>query len=149
MITWSCEITWQTKIIMDTKCGKMLSYLDELLPIKSHDPKKSLPANLASRWLAMMDFHPCYSSFWSCGLARPCDKLKPLYLQYHNIYCHKARQDGYSCLDCLLPTKSYDHIITSFCEITWQTKNIVYPLAQCLWPQNVAGWWLTLSDFYP
>ena len=134
---------------MDTKRGKMLSYLDELLPVKSHDPKKSLPGNLASWWLAMMGFHPCYSSFWSCSLARSRDKLKPLYLHYNNIYGHKARQDGYSHLDSLLPIKLYDHIITWFCEITWQTKNIVSPLPQCLWSQKLAGWWLTLSDFYP
>ena len=42
-------------------------------------------------------------------------------------------------LDLLLPIKSNDHVFTWFCEITWQTKNIVSPLPQCLRPQNVAG----------
>ena len=35
----------------------------------------------------------------------------------------------------------------SHVKITWQTKAIIAPLPQCLWPPNLAGWWLTLSDF--
>ena len=46
LITWSCEITWQTKIIitqltewfMVTKLCSMGTYLDGFLTIKSHDP---------------------------------------------------------------------------------------------------------------
>ena len=52
-------------------------------------------------------------------------------------------------LDCILPIKPDDDIITWFCEITWQTKNIISLLPQWLWPQNLAVWWLTLSNFYP
>ena len=39
-------------------------------------------------------------------------------------------------IDCFLLTKSNDHIITWFCEITRQPKNIVSPLPKCLWPQR-------------
>ena len=34
-------------------------------------------------------------------------------------------------------------------NITSQIKTIVSPLPQSLWPPNLAGWWLTLSGFYP
>ena len=33
-------------------------------------------------------------------------------------------------------------------KITWQTENLTYPLPSCLWPQNVAVWWLTLRGSY-
>ena len=46
LITWTFEITWQTKIITfplseclwSVKLGRMVTYLDGLLSIKSHDP---------------------------------------------------------------------------------------------------------------
>ena len=81
LVTWSCEITWQTistaAISLATNLGRMVNNLDYLLPIKKND-----------------------------------------------------------------------HITTWFCEIIWQTKSIS-PLPQCLWPQNLKRWWLTLSDFQP
>ena len=42
-------------------------------------------------------------------------------------------------LDSILPIKPDDDIITWFCEITWQTKNIISILPQCLWPQKWQG----------
>ena len=42
-------------MLLATKPGKMVTYVDELLPIKSHDS-------------------------WSLGPARKHDKLKPLYI---------------------------------------------------------------------
>ena len=38
-------------------------------------------------------------------------------------------------LDCLLPIKSNEYIITWFCEITGQTKNTISPL-----PQHLDTW---------
>ena len=29
------------------------------------------------------------------------------------------------------------------------TKNIISPLPQCLWPSNLAGWWLTMTASHP
>ena len=49
-----------------------------------------------------------------------------------------------------VPTiKSQDPFISWFCEIKWQTKNVIFPLPQGLWPQNLEGWFLTLNEFYP
>ena len=35
------------------------------------------------------------------------------------------------------------------CKITWQTETVTSLLPHCLWPLNLAGWWLTLSGFCP
>ena len=54
-----------------------------------------------------------------------------------------------TCLEGLLLIKSNEPLITCSCEITWQTKIIISPLWQCLWPPNVEVWWLTLRGSYP
>ena len=92
----SCEITWQTKIIITP------------LPQCLWSPK------LVSWWLTMRVFQPsCYSTLWSCGLVRSRDKLKTLYLHYHNAYGHKTRQDD------VLPW------VTSTHEVTWPYNHVV------------------------
>ena len=50
---------------MARKLGRAVTYFDGLLPIKLHNP-----------------------------LVKAFDKLKPLYLQYHNIYGYKTWYDG-------------------------------------------------------
>ena len=51
-------------------------------------------------------------------------------------------------LEGLLAIKSLYTLTICFCRITWQTKIFITPLLHCLWPQNLAGWWLTLTGFY-
>ena len=31
----------------------------------------------------------------------------------------------------------------------WETKTVLFPIPQCLWPPNLVGWWLTLSGSHP
>ena len=116
---------------MATKLGRIVTYLDGLLTIESHDPLitwsceitwksnitiSPLPQSLylpnLARWrLVMRDFYSCYSILWSCGLARSGNKLKLLYLHYHSILATKfGRMET-------LPIKSNDHTITRFSEI--------------------------------
>ena len=76
---------------------------------------------------------------------RSRNKLKT-YLHFQSAIGHQAWQDGN------LPwwtIKSHDPLITWFYEITWQTKTIISPLPQNLWPPNLTGWWLTLRGSYP
>ena len=47
------------------------------------------------------------------------------------------------------PMKSYNPLIICSFKITWQTKTIIYPLPECLWPPNLEGRWLTLWGSYP
>ena len=110
LITWPCEIAWQTKNYYQNVYGhptwRMLFYLDGILSIESHYllitwsckikwkskiirsplPQCLQPSNLASWWLAMRDFYSCYSISWSCGYATPGNKLNFLYLHYHSTY---------------------------------------------------------------
>ena len=77
---------------MATKLGRMMTYLNYLLPIKSND--------LQSR-----DF------------VRPRDKIKHCISYYHNVFGHKQWQDD----DLPLITssiRSHDHITTWSYEIT-------------------------------
>ena len=53
-----------------------------------------------------------------------------------------------SYLNGLLPIKSYEFLITWSCETTWKTKTIISIIPQCLWPPNLAGWWVTLTGYY-
>ena len=136
----------------DDKLGKMVTYLDRLLPVKSHDvlitwfwkitwqPKiiiSLLPQclwrpNLTSWWFAMRGFYwYCFSILCSRDLARSHNRLKSLYFNYLNIYSHKTRQD--TDLPWLPLSISQMAITTRLCEITWQTKNSVYRLPQYLW----------------
>ena len=102
-----------------TKLGKLVTCHEGLPPI--------------------MLLHPLVT--WSC---------KILWQTKIIILCHKIRQDG--ALPLLSFTHKvkwpYNHVIL-WDRITNFLVYIVSPRPQCLWPQSVAGWWLTLIDFYP
>ena len=51
-------------------------------------------------------------------------------------------------LECLPPIKVLIPLVTWSCKISWQTKTIIYPLPQCLWPPDLPVWWLTLRGSY-
>ena len=34
------------------------------------------------------------------------------------------------------------------CETRWKTKTIISLLTQCLWPQNLTGWWLYFTSIH-
>ena len=40
-----------------------------------------------------------------------------------------------------------DHVRSGV--ITWETRSIIFPLSQFLWPPNLVKWWLNLSDSPP
>ena len=74
----------------------------------------------------------------SRALIIPRDKLKSLYLYYHNAYGHQTWQDGD------LPWLSFNH------KVIWPYNHMaLWDHYRSLWPQNVAGRLLTLSDSYP
>ena len=121
-ITWSCEVTWKTKT---TNLHYQSAYDHQTWQNDNH---------LA--WWA-----PAYKShhLWWRGLVRSCDKLKWLYLYYHSpMTTNFCRMVNY--LYGLLPMKSHGSLITWSCKIIWQTKIIISPLPQCLWPPTSAGW---------
>ena len=48
--------------------------------------------------------------------------------------------------EVLPPIKSCNPLTAWSCKITWQTKTITFPLPQCLWWLNLAGWWLFMKS---
>ena len=77
MITWSCEITWQTKTIIS--------------PL----PQCLRPPNMAAWQLTWMGSYPySHINLWFCGLAKSFDKLKLLNLHNHSAYGHQTCQIG-------------------------------------------------------
>ena len=84
-------------------------------------------------------------SEWVRDLARSRDKLKLLYLHYHNVYDYQtwhlvAHLDRWRALTFKV-TSPFNHMS---CEIKWQIKNIS-PLPHCLWPPNLTEWWIAMS----
>ena len=72
---------------------------------------------------------------------------KSWYFHFYMTYDHQTWQDGN------LPwwAPAYKHtwtLIMWSCKITWQTKIIISSLPQCLWPPNLASWWLAMRGFY-
>ena len=71
-------------------------------------------------------------------MSRSLDKLKT-YLHYQRAYGHQSWQDD-NLPWWALVHKVTDLLVTLSSKITWQTKLIISPLPQCLWPPHVAGW---------
>ena len=127
LITWSCKVTLQTKIIifttrvpLATKLCRMVTYLNGLLPIKSNN---------------------CLIT-WSCKITLQTKII--IFTTRVPMATKLGRMVTY--LDGLLPIKSHDPFIIWSCGITWQSKYIS-PLSQCLSPPKLADWWLPLT-FY-
>ena len=123
IITWSCKITWQLKnyisintISVAINFYKVGIYSEGFPFIKSPDPlitwscrviKTILtavsllteglwPQHLAKRWLSIRNFNPLSdTTLWTRGNMRSSDKLKMLYLHYHNTYGYQTWQGGY------------------------------------------------------
>ena len=130
LITWSCEIMWQTKtaIFSLSKC--------------------LWPSNLAW-WLPTL-IGSClesHTTLWSRSLLGSRDKLKPLFLHYRSPMATK-RGRKVTYVDGLQPITSHGSLITWSCEITWQPKIIISPLPQCQWPPDFASCWLTMRGFH-
>ena len=86
---------------------------------------------------------------WSRDLARSYDELKSLYVHYHISMAIKLGR-MVTCHEGLLAIKSHDILIKwSYYKVISQTKIIISSIPQCLWPPNMAGWWVTLSGFHP
>ena len=145
-----------------TKFGRVETYLEGILPTKLLDLWSSDKLNLLYlhyqsvyglqawqggdlRWGILIQK---ITYFWSRGLARSCDKLKPLYPQYYKVMTNKlGRVVGQNEeLQLLLP---YHCWITCSCEVTWHIRFAISPLALDQWTLSMARYWLTVRGFHP
>lgn len=166
MTLWSCGLLWSCHsqnylftitVPTVTKLGSMVTYIEGLLPVKSHDtlitrsckitlqtktppPHCLWPPNLAVWWLTFRGSSPSsLLALQSLGLARLSEKLKTLYLHYHNVYNYEE----------LPPITSNNPVIKWPFEITWQTKTLYlhYHSDYCHQPsQSVDLLWEQVGD---
>ena len=136
---------WHTfaleKIIMAEVSGHIQSRMRHPT---SPPPECLWPANLVGWWLTVSRSYPfSHLILWLRGLPRSRDKLKttisPLTLSMATTL---GRIMTY--LERLLAIKSHVPLVMWSCKMTWQTKIIISPQPQCLWPRNLSWWWPSL-----
>ena len=106
---------------MTSKLSKIVTYFERLSPIRSDD-------------------------LWSRGLAWPSDKLKPLYLHYHNFYYHETWKVGHLLWEA--PTHNVTWILD---QVVWQNRsrnklklfyfNYYNAYGHQIWQANNLHWW--------
>ena len=113
----SCEIMWQTKTIISSL------------------PQCPWPPNLGGWWLTFRSSYPsCYSTLWSCSLARLCNRLRLLYLHYHNVHGSKTWQGVWLTMRGSHP---WSYIALWPCDLAKscdRTKAMISPLTRSPWP---------------
>ena len=112
LITWSCKVTWQTKIIIfpQPECLWLQTWQNNDLP-------------------------------WWVPTYKVTSTFDHMVLQDHvtmSMATKLARMVIY--LDRLLIIKSCKTLITWSCKVMWQTKTITSLLQECLWETNLAEW---------
>ena len=115
---------------MVSKLGKMVTY-DEDLPLKNL-------SDFSITWLCEVTWHIRYF-------------LSPLATC---IYGHQTWPPNMATihgkevtlLEGLPPINLYN--LSSMCsfEVTWQVKNTISPLSQCIGSQDLPGWWHTVRS---
>ena len=115
MTNWNHYVSTAT-ISMDFKLGKMMPYFEELLPIMLFDPLIIFPCRIT-----------CQTKIISTNTTFIATKPGTEVINHERLQL----------------IKSSKLLIMWCCKVMWQTETITSPLPQCLWPQNLVGWWLT------
>ena len=131
IITWSCKIPWQSKIII---------YLLTLC----------LWLSVLVGWqYTMRSFLPwSHQILSSCGLARSCNVMffsccittntRPMATKLGKVMIY------YKKLQFIKPHKLLNMWL---CEVPWQIKISLSPLPQYLWLPNLGGWLHLIRSF--
>ena len=119
IITWSCKIMWQTKIIYSV-------------------PQYLWSPNLTGWVLTMRSFFPLtHMTLWSRGLASLREIFDLLYLYYNKAYGHQTWQ-VYLSMGILHPQILHTLWTLGHARACNKLKTL-HPPPQCLWPPNLAG----------
>ena len=129
-----------------TKLGRMLTNLEELLLMMLLNPLRSLIKTI------MSPPHDAYGHQtsqdcdlpWGSSIHKATWPFAHVVFRYHvtnlNHFISTKTMSIATKFSRMVTYLMGNIIITWSCEITWQTKIIVYPLPQCLWLSNLAGW---------
>ena len=151
-----------------TKLGMLVIYHKRLLPIKSHDPLIIWWCKITWQTKTCLHYHgACGHQTWRDG------NLSWWYLTHiitwhfdHLVLEDHVTNENHCITITTVPMATklgrmvtylerFQHIklhnpLTMWpCKITWQTKNIISLLTNCLWPPKLAEWWLTLRGSFP
>ena len=115
-VTWSCEITWQTK---------------SLFPL----PQYLWLPNMASWWLTLRASHPrSHPTLDHVVLRDHVTNLKHVSTTTIPMATKLGRVVTYN--EELALIKLHDPSFTLFWKVTWQINYLISPLAQDQWPQG-------------
>ena len=112
-LRWGAIVCLFPQFLRSTNFGRLVTYLDGLLPIKSHDPLITWSPEIT--WKTKTIISPMLRCLRAMGKV----------MTYHKG---------------LSQVKPYDPFIMWSCEITWQTKSIIFLLPKCAWPSNLVRW---------
>ena len=142
LVTWYV-VCFQTISFRQSKWNLSI-YLLKTSPI----PSFPWPPNLVGWWLnRRCCYRQSHMTLWSRNLTRSHDKLKTTSASECQWTPKLDRMVNY--LEGLPHIQLLDSFVTWSCEIPWQTKTILSPVLQCLWPPILAGCWLTFPGSYP
>ena len=130
------------------KFGRMVTYLDGLLPIKSKDPLITRSFNITWWTITIISPLPQWVDYFQWLLSTksykalatwPCKvkwQIKNQCISITRVAITDKLGMMVTYLDGFLPIKSHDPLITWSCNITWHTKTIISLLSQHLWLPN-------------
>ena len=140
-----------------TKFGRMSSYLDGPLPIKSHDPLFTQFCEITWRTqIIIPSLQQDGDIPWETPSRKGILSFDHVILQHHmrnnNHYISTSTRPWATKLNRLatylegfLLREFLDSLVTWSSNIILQTKSIIFPLPQWLWSPTMARWWLTLG----
>ena len=154
---------------MATRLGRVVTCHGGLSPIELADPLVTWSGKINSFWVAGLElavnfelfsnfleisqFRIILSFWWYLRLAvkGKCAKTEKSanicwWLSTTTMPMATKLGTVVTYHEVLPPIKSCNPLTAWSCKITWQTKTITFPLPQCLWRLNLAGWWLFMKS---
>ena len=123
LITWSCDITWQDKVITS--------------PL----PQCLWPWNLVGWWLILKGSKTGSLQHPDLGVLQSHVADEDHYFSTSRVPMASKLDRMVAHLDGLLPIKFHNPFkILWSCDITWRARTIIYSLSQWLWPRNLEEW---------
>ena len=141
---------------MATKLVRMLTYLDDLLPIKSHDPlimwscKIPWQTKIILSSLSYCLWPPNVTSHkltWSFDYVVLWDRVTTENCYIFTTTAPMTTKLGklVTFYEGILSTMLLHPLVTWSYKITWEAKTIISPLPRYLWPQNRDLPWLPFA----
>ena len=88
-----------------------------------------------------------YEHLKCCGFQRFTNGL---YQGAHSFQCNQNAMATRSKTQGIATQNNFlEQSLMWFCEVTWQIRYFISPLALNQWPPNIVNWWLTVRALHP